>query len=774
MKFNLSKLKTAAKPTAQDLENQLRAELAPLAPMLQNGEITQRDIYRLLGTTIKNYQNEIIAEELERFRKPVQDLTKQITKLKTSDYDPSEILSEVMSSINVAVIPQLRRLYILAKKRTEELFKEISITTEPEKETWGTFVDDEKIRILDDTKASFEEFMAKISGMFGNLSEDEVRVLIRNIPQPANIEKNPELLANRFSGIDSYFSTKILEKNPLPETMGNFVESSKAVFSYLTYIRNKAKESWTQYMRGNNPYELEHLPKNEMQIEEDPWKLIEQSGYQLSALVGPISYWKVENKSGSIENTDNFDRTLKTDQDIVEKVRETISQGFDDDRILYVLTDPKELEGNPILTDPNYRRLRALFTEILRGNRSRFKDILVKAGYSELPSIVERVDKLKKDPVYSDFNLYVRSFKEAKLYKVLREEFNLNPLPYESNMKMPTEYPWGSTIKTDFLLPADVIQYSGGELTIKRQIIFTGEYLEGRTKTDEYKQLYGEKKFIGPDGKPHQFNVNVGGISISKDMKTGVSVKEQDVYNATSDWKKVAQPAVASMIGSASLYFTDEDTRSPFTSAAKKLDQHFIIYDFAGCNDDTCAAMNLLKKVAAENPNSEAARYLSTPKEFDQKRKQLDYLDVVKANFLMSKVLTVAVERSSVNSFTAESMYAHSEYLKQLNSDQQEILGNYNNTPDQNDKLRQIAEMRASLNNSPMKEIKDNFEQAKKQKRFARILAGFDYLKELVMNTDISDVELRIKTNDLQRDLNIMELKTSVERIKLIRKYASS
>ena len=125
MKFNLSKLKTAAKPTAQDLENQLRAELAPLAPMLQNGEITQRDIYRLLGTTIKNYQNEIIAEELERFRKPVQDLTKQISKLKTSDYDPSEILSEVMSSINVAVIPQLRRLYILAKKRTEELFKEI-------------------------------------------------------------------------------------------------------------------------------------------------------------------------------------------------------------------------------------------------------------------------------------------------------------------------------------------------------------------------------------------------------------------------------------------------------------------------------------------------------------------------------------------------------------------------------------------------------------------------------------------------------------------------
>ena len=104
MKFNLSKLKTAAKPTAQDLENQLRAELAPLAEMYQQGKISQKDIYRLLGTTIKNYQNEIIAEELERFRKPVQDLTRQISKLKP-DYDPSEILSEVMSSINVAVIP---------------------------------------------------------------------------------------------------------------------------------------------------------------------------------------------------------------------------------------------------------------------------------------------------------------------------------------------------------------------------------------------------------------------------------------------------------------------------------------------------------------------------------------------------------------------------------------------------------------------------------------------------------------------------------------------
>jgi hypothetical protein len=773
MKFNLSKLKTAAKPTAQDLENQLRAELAPLAEMYQQGKITQKDIYRLLGTTIKNYQNEIIAEELERFRKPVQDLTRQITKLKP-DYDPSEILSEVMSSINVAVIPELRRLYILAKKRTEELFKEISITTEPEKQTWGTFVEDEKTRILDDTKTSFKEFSTKISGMLGNLSEDEVKVLIRNIPQPANIEKNPELLANRFSGIDSYFSTNIVEKNPLPESMAKYVEASKAVFSFLTGIRNKAKETWTQYMSGKSPAELSNLPSVEKQIDIDPWNLLEQAGFQLSALIGPVSYWKVENKSGNIESDSSVDRSFNSDDEIIRKVQETVAQGYDDDRLLYILTDPKELQGNPILNDPNYRRLRALFTEILRGNRSRFKDILVKAGFNELPEIVERVDKLQKDPVYADFNLYVRSRSESKLYKVLRDEFDLNPLPYESNMRMPSEFPWGSTIKTDFLLPADVIQYSGSELTIKRQIVFTGEYLEGRTKSEDPKQLYGEKQFLGPDGKPHKFNINVGGISISKDMKTGVSVKEQDIYNATADWKKVAQPVVASMIGSASLYFTDEDTRSPFTSAAKKLDQHFIIYDFAGCNDDTCVAMNLLKKVASENPNSEAAKYLSTPKEFDQKKKQLDYLDVVKANFLMSRVFSAAIEQSSSNSFTAESMYAHFEYLKQLNLDEQQILREYRNTPDQNEKLKQIAELKSSLNNSPMKEFKDNFEEAKNQERFARILAGFDYLKELVRSTDISDVDLRVKTNDLQRGLNIMELKTSAERIKLIRKYASS
>jgi hypothetical protein len=73
-----------------------------------------------------------------------------------------------------------------------------------------------------------------------------------------------------------------------------------------------------------------------------------------------------------------------------------------------------------------------------------------------------------------------------------------------------------------------------------------------------------------------------------------------------------------------------------------------------------------------------------------------------------------------------------------------------------------------------MKEIKDNFEDIKTRGNFARVLAGFDYLKELVMSTDISDVDLRIKTNDLQRGINITELKTSVERIKLIRKYASS
>jgi uncharacterized protein YutD len=109
-----------------------------------------------------------------------------------------------------------------------------------------------------------------------------------------------------------------------------------------------------------------------------------------------------------------------------------------------------------------------------------------------------------------------------------------------------------------------------------------------------------------------------------------------------------------------------------------------------------------------------------------------------------------------------------------LNLDEQQILREYRNTPDQNEKLKQIAELKSSLNNSPMKEFKDNFEEAKNQERFARILAGFDYLKELVRSTDISDVDLRIKTNDLQRGLNIMELKTSAERIKLIRKYASS
>jgi hypothetical protein len=773
MKFNLSKLKTAAAPTVEELENQLREQLAPLAEMYQQGKISQRDIYRLLGTTIKNYEKEIIAEELEKYRKPVQALTRDITKLKKSDYDPATILSEVMASINVAVIPQLRRLYILAKKRTAELFKEIEITTEPQKETWSTFVSDEKTRILDDTKASFEEFMAKIAGFFGNLSEDEVKVLIRNIPQPSNIGDS-EKLAKKLIGLDMYFSTNILDKNPLPEQMPKFVETAKAVFSFLTNIRNKQKEAWTQYMSGRDPYELENLPKNEMQIETDSWKIIQQAGFQLSALEGPYSFWKIESKSGENQGSDYFDRALEKDQAIVEKIKETVSQGYDGENILYVLTDPKELEGNPILNDPNYKRLRSLFTDILGSNRSRFKDALVKAGFDELPEIVERVDKLKKDPIYADFNLYVRSFKESKLYKVLREEFDLNPLPYESNMQMPSEFPWGENIKTDFLLPADVIEYSGNELTIKRRIIFTGEYLEGRTRSDSFKQLYGEKQFLGPDGKPHKYEMNIGGITISKDMKSGAAVTEQDVYNATADWKKVAQPVVASMIGSASLYFTDEDTRSPFNSAANKLDQHYIIYDFAGCNENTCLAMNLLKKVASENPNSEAARYLSAPREFDQKRKQLDYLDVVKANYLMSRVFQRAVEKSSADSFTTENMYAHFEYLKQLNMDEKDILREYNNSPEQNEKLRQIAEMKASLSNSPMKEIKDNFEDIKTRGNFARVLAGFDYLKELVMNTDISDVDLRIKTNDLQRGINITELKTSVERIKLIRKYASS
>jgi hypothetical protein len=208
MKFNLSKIKTAAAPTVQELENQLREQLAPLAEMFKRGEISQKDIYRLLGTTIKNYEKEIITEELEKYRKPVQDLSRKISKLKESDYDPTTILSEVMSSVNVAVIPQLRRLYILAKKRTAELFKEITITTEPQKETWSTFVSDEKTRILDDTKASFEEFMAKIAGFFGNLNEEEVKVLIRNIPQPANIG-DPEKLAKKLSGLDMYFSTNI-------------------------------------------------------------------------------------------------------------------------------------------------------------------------------------------------------------------------------------------------------------------------------------------------------------------------------------------------------------------------------------------------------------------------------------------------------------------------------------------------------------------------------------------------------------------------------------
>ena len=73
--------------------------------------------------------------------------------------------------------------------------------------------------------------------------------------------------------------------------------------------------------------------------------------------------------------------------------------------------------------------------------------------------------------------------------------------------------------------------------------------------------------------------------------------------------------------------------------------------------------------------------------------------------------LITAVEKSSADSFTTENMYAHFEYLKQLNMDEKDILREYNNSPEQNEKLRQIAEMKASLNNSPMKEIKENFEK---------------------------------------------------------------
>jgi hypothetical protein len=521
-------------------------------------------------------------------------------------------------------------------------------------------------------------------------------------------------------------------------------------------------------MSGMSPTELENLPDPETTLDTDAWKLIEQAGFELSNLIGPLSYWKIEDSSGN-------PKTFADDQEQTRKVKETVSQGFDDETILYVITDPKELEGNPILNDPNYKRLRMLFRKVLDENREKFKDQLTKAGFQELTQIVEKVDKLKKDPVYADFNLYVRSYKEPKLYGILREDFNLNPVPFETNIKMPNEYPWGNTIKTDFLMPVDVLVQSGKELTIKRKIVFTGEYLEGRKNSKDRQILESEKPYVGPDGKPHQFTTDIAGMSISQNMARGKSILDIEAYNAKTEWKKVVQPVVSSLLGGSSLYFVEEDTNPPYEKIAKKLDDHYIIYSYAGCSDETCKAMNLLKKSAQANPNSESAEYINNPQKFDTKRKQLDYLEIMKANFLITAVFPRSIQLTTSKSFNTGSMYEHYLYLQKLNEEENALFQRYDPNNEQIvSRLEEIHRQKDSLENSPLYDIKQKFDDLKTSKRYARVLENFDYLADIVKNSEISDVDLRVKVNDLINGINVSSIRSFAERVRLIKKYASS
>lgn len=616
----------------------------------------------------------------------------------------------------------------------------------PNKDEWSALIPDE-LRITWTLKAILRYFDFDVSG------KDESRRRIKETTDSPKIraEQSDSLYYYFFPDTDEY-EKPIL--NPRPYALGKLREciengfDNERLFSILglsTKRRSKSKEK----LKTENAEENENV-----EIVEDPASISVADAQDKYAK--RISYWyKYQTKivkqipGETLEQKASYVESLTTEQ-----IAENFKSGL--------ITEQEVL---------------AIAGSDRASRFIGFRDDLREAGIPDVAKMLGQVFEMPEDQRYADFNLKFLSNEEKKLCDVLRNEYNLDPIPFPVKIPCPSDNPTTvDRFEIDFLLPCDVLVGFSEEETvtnvnevtgevesqlivkpiIEHRVIFVGEYF-GIKYTDEKTVEDKGRPWVTPSGELPVFIYNKGedneNIHI---IEAGKKSRTLELYKLKTQWKIFTTNVIADMLGTRTLSLDDTELRYK-RPLMRKLDEARIIYNSPNCTANSgCAMLKLIKENATVTPE---LRKYTEPNYIrerfdDDKHRSLNVIECAITNVKLSEALMIA-KRQFVSEdvsappghfnqgFNRETMYAHTKEFESVR--------------------KRIDMLQRSLYIKPIRTETTEQQQVRRRK----VVEQIEVLENLILGFDSSPLyDFKLFLDQILKEGEVAEKITKLEELK--------
>lgn len=433
-----------------------------------------------------------------------------------------------------------------------------------------------------------------------------------------------------------------------------------------------------------------------------------------------------------------------------ERLYEFIQEGYDGPGIV------KLIQSDMLSLDTAGLAIQYYYKSICKGDLSQFRIALREIGLSELYDSLASSNHYP-DPNYDFLGLTTRSKEEAKIIKILRDEFGIDAIPYQVLVPIPTDCPTNTNnFDIDFMIYVDVLEYIDPETykaVIKSKVMFVGEYF-GYKSDDEKTIIDRGKPWVDPDGDvytpPSKISKQSGEV-----MKTygpivpGAKVSEGNIYNLKTLWKKRTYSTIAHIFNTDALSFDEEDLKIPFKSIAQKLDEKNIIYNYSGCSstNNLCKAKkridNSLEFELRENLNNPEYHRINVN---DDRRKCVRAIDSAILNYKLQNALKQAkkefIGRAGFDRATIREHYDYVQSIKDFIENAARIIINPNSSFEQRMNSQKMIEPAqrdlATLENSPLKAFKARVDEILSESKHLEKLQQFEELKSAIERGEIS------------------------------------
>ena len=410
----------------------------------------------------------------------------------------------------------------------------------------------------------------------------------------------------------------------------------------------------------------------------------------------------------------------------------------------------KLIHSDSLALDQAGLAIQFYFRSICKGELNRFRSDLREIGLLDLYQALASTTHVA-DPSYEALGLTTRSTQEAKIIKILRDDFGIDAIPYQVLVPIPTDCPTNANnFDIDFMVYVDVLDYIDPvtfQPKIKTKIMFVGEFFGYDSDAEKLIEDRG-KPWVDPDGNiftpPSKISKQTGEVMKAYEpIVPGAKVREGNIYQLKTLWKKRTYSTLAHIVGTEALSFDEEDLRIPFNSIAQKLDEKNIIYSFSGCSptNNFCKA----KKMIDNSVNFELKENLNNPEYHkmivnDEKRKCIRAIDSAILHYKLQNALKQAKkEFIGKAGFDRATIKEHHDYVESIRhniDNASRIIASPNTSAEQKMSAQGMIEANqrdlATLENSPLKVFKARVDEILSEKEHASKIQQFEQIRDAI------------------------------------------